>query len=56
MINKQKGEGEIGFIIVVLALIFLIWLALGGKTRDNAQGGRYIVPLNDPYNPGATYN
>lgn len=54
-INKQKGDSELGFIIIVLALIFLIWLALGGKNRPETQG-KYIVPLNDPNNPGTRYD
>ncbi len=54
--NKQKGDSELGFIIIVLILIFLIWFALGGKNSSNSQGGKYIVPLTDQYNPGATYN
>lgn len=56
MKNLKSGNGELGFILVVLLIIFLIWLALGGSNREEAQGGKYIVPLNDPYNPGATYN
>lgn len=56
MKSKQKGDSEIGFIIIVLIIVFLIWLALGGKNRPDAQGGKYIIPLNDPDNPGATYN
>ncbi len=56
MQNTQKGNGEIGFIVVVLLLIFLIWFALGGRNSPQSQGGKYIVPLTDPYNPGATYN
>ncbi|MDQ5971357.1 MAG: hypothetical protein QG566_303 [Patescibacteria group bacterium] len=55
MINKQKGESELGFIIVVLIIIFLIWVALGGRNRPETQG-KYLVPLNDSSNPGATYN
>lgn len=56
MKNLQKGNGELGFIFVVLLIVFLIWLALGGSSREGAQGGKYLVPLNDPDNPGATYN
>ncbi|MCC6323328.1 hypothetical protein IT400_00895 [Candidatus Nomurabacteria bacterium] len=55
-INKQKGESELGFIVVVLIIIFLIWIALGGRNRPESQDGKFIVPLNDQNNPGATYN
>lgn len=54
--NKQKGDSELGFIIIVLILIFLIWFALGGKGSQNSQGGKYIVPLTDQNYGGQTYN
>ena len=54
--NTQNGDSELGFILVVIIIIFLIWLAIGGSTRQESQDGRYIVPLNDTNNPGAFYN
>jgi hypothetical protein len=54
--NTQKGDSELGFILVVLLIIFLIWLAMGGQNRPESRGGKYIVPLTDQNNPGATYN
>ena len=51
----QKGNGEIGFILVVIILVFLVWLALGGKDRSTPQDqGPYIVPLTEE-NGGQSY-
>lgn len=41
--NLQKGDGEIGFIVVVLILIFLIWMAVSARNPDNED----ISPTNN---------
>ena len=53
--NKQKGVGEIGFIVIVLILLFLIWLALGGKNKvqvnTKTDAKPFITSPIGNYNP-----
>lgn len=36
-INKQKGSGDLGLIVIVLIGLFFIWLIFGGAEKANNQ-------------------
>ena len=53
--NYQKGNADLGLVIIVLAVLFFIWLLAGGENHKETKEGPFIIPLSDPENPGKTY-
>ena len=51
----QKGNADLGLVLIVIAVLFLIWLLGGGQNRKEATEGPFITPLTDQTNPGKIY-
>ena len=61
MIDKRKFKnmngGEMSFgleILLFIVAIFIIWVLIGGAKKETEQKP-FIIPLNDPVNPGVKY-
>ena len=59
--KKKKPEHSSGGVmpfglevLLFILAIFVIWVLMGGPKKQE-QEKPYIVPLNDPSNPGRTY-
>jgi cbb3-type cytochrome oxidase subunit 3 len=55
--NKKYNRGEMSFglqILLFILLIFIIWVFTGGAKKSTEEKP-FIIPLNDPINPGVKY-
>jgi len=53
--NFNRGEMSFGLeVLLFVVAIFIIWVLTGGAKKTTEEKP-FIIPLNDPVNPGVKY-